>query len=83
MPILFTCPHCGWQGNVPDERAVQQGTCAGCRMTVKYPGPFGDPGTPPPMPRNRDWAIVPFLILVKLLLVLGGIAAWAAFCFFH
>ena len=38
MPILFTCPHCGRQTNVPDEYAGQSGQCAGCGLRISVPG---------------------------------------------
>jgi hypothetical protein len=37
MPILFTCPHCGLQTNVPEEYAGQSGPCAGCGQRITIP----------------------------------------------
>lgn len=47
MPILFTCPHCGRQTNVPDEYAGQSGPCAGCGLMISVPRRPGGGGSPP------------------------------------
>ena len=48
MPMLFTCPHCGVQTNVPDQYAGQSGPCARCGGMITIPrlpgGPWGPPG---------------------------------------
>lgn len=61
MPILFTCPHCGLQTNVPDEYAGQSGPCVECGQRITVPPlarPAG-PGTPfrPPPDIGADPAV--------------------------
>jgi len=67
MPMLFTCPHCGVQTNVPDQYAGQSGPCAQCGGTITIP-PF--PGRPlaPPSPGDDP--------LVRMLLPVGR-SGWA------
>jgi hypothetical protein len=53
MPIMFTCPHCGRQTNVPDAYVGQSGPCAGCGGTITIPrsanaGPFAPGPVRPP-----------------------------------
>ena len=53
MPIVFTCPHCGLQTNVPEEYAGKSGPCAECgrQITIPRPGPPAGPAPafhPPP-----------------------------------
>jgi hypothetical protein len=47
MPILFSCPHCGRQTNVPEEYAGESGPCAGCGQTITIP-PLAPPAAPAP-----------------------------------
>ena len=49
MPILFTCPHCGLQTDVPEQYAGQSGPCAECGRQITVP-PLGQPvGYAPPL----------------------------------
>ena len=52
MPIVFTCPHCGLQTNVPEEYAGQSGPCAECGRQITIP-PLGPPAGPAPAFRPR------------------------------
>ena len=61
MSILFTCPHCGLQTNVPEQYAGRSGPCAECGQQITVPplaGPAG-PGTPfrPPPDIGEDPAV--------------------------
>lgn len=67
MSILFTCPYCGRQTNVPEEYAGQSGPCAGCARMVTIPSLTGGPGYTPaggPPPQLADDPAVRMLLPV-------------------
>jgi hypothetical protein len=49
MPILFTCPHCGYKTSVADTFAGQSGPCARCGQTVTVPVSAAELQRPPPL----------------------------------
>ena len=64
MPIAFTCPHCGLETTVADERAGQSEACSRCGKTVTISG------TPlPPRPASKV-PILLFVLAVALMVAL-------------
>jgi len=74
MSILFNCPHCGKQTNVPDEFAGRSGPCAGCGKTITIAPGAGFVPMPPARSSGAPIAIVIGIVFLGVLVVLlcGG-----------
>lgn len=69
MPILFTCPNCGKQMNVPDQYAGQSGPCAACGAQITIPlggNPFPSGNFPPAKNAGGTSTVVVVLAIVAI-----------------
>lgn len=71
MSIHFVCPHCGVATDTEDKYAGQTGPCANCGQSITIAAPDGD--VQPPSSNVASTVA----IAVVVLLVIGGLIAWA------